>query len=249
MKKRVILFLIIIFITLIKVNAIDCQFSDWSMPGLQQDNTIVLDQEIWNVNQYYDQGALVRVISKPRPGPIEGYSIISDDQAIQNANDFLERNRATLGIPGPTGFENFQGYVTPINIAYLNNDYFVYVERQYCGPYPVIGTYTSVLMTDDATPYKIEFRWYVNINVNTGNGNGEGGGAEGAAPSILPKFNPDTNTTEFVLTDDSYTPTGQVIEEKPEIILSKYKFNNLFLIILAIIILIIGIVLWKKLRT
>lgn len=248
-KKRI--FLVLLFFILSpSVYAQDCQYADWKFPGLQE-NTIILDNEPWTFTQEISDISIIRRLTKPRPGSLEGSSLLSDDEAIRIAREFLERNRIPLGIPGPTGFESSQAYVIPYNVAYINYDYYAYVEQQICDGLPVIDTYTAVLLTDVGIPYQILFKWYNPITVKAGYSGGLGLEDNPQAfpnqKAIIPLVNNETGKMEFYL----YDPQKEMGEKQNFLNTIKEQTKHtqsLVFIIIILVTFLTGVFLWVKIQ-
>jgi len=265
--------LLITFFLIPTAFAITCDFSGWNVPKLSPDNTIVLDGDLW---QAYDQNlgtAYTREIIKvgTENDPIVVDESLTEQDYLNIANDFLERNEAQLDIEEYTALELDYDGSYPI-VKFLG-------ENQVCYDYYVIGSFAGAVKFTENRVYSLYSKWYKPVEIDDnppaineqtatatagdGGGGGGGGGGEGKAKpelAILPLAN-DTfrlvwdveleNETHVYVdahTGDILDKEGRLVEERIMRSPSKKSFDKRILIaaIATFIIIFLGLVIWKK---
>jgi len=152
--------LLITFFLIPTAFAITCDFSGWNVPKLSPDNTIVLDGDLW---QAYDQNlgtAYTREIIKvgTENDPIVVDESLTEQDYLNIANDFLERNEAQLDIEEYTALELDYDGSYPI-VKFLG-------ENQVCYDYYVIGSFAGAVKFTENRVYSLYSKWYKPVEID-----------------------------------------------------------------------------------
>ena len=271
LKKSLIL--IIVFLSIPTIHAITCDFSGWNVPTLSPDNTIILDGDLW---QAYDNNlgtVYTREILKQdsENNPIIIDPTLTEQDYLNIANDFLERNDVNLNIHSYSAFEFVYDDNLPI-VKFLG-------ENQICYDYYVVGSFAGAVKFTQNEVYSIFSKWYKPIEISNdpptitpstaaatvgagGSGGGGGSGAQGnrTTLAILPLANDtfrlvwdvkfDNNSHAYVdahtgdiLTKDSRVSDARVMMSPPK---SSLNIKIIIAGILSLIIVLLSLIVWRK---
>ena len=271
MIKKSVLLLILLFL-IPAAYSITCDFSGWNVPQLSPDNTIVLDGDLWqaydvNLGTVYTR-EIIKVGTEGDPIIID--PSLTEQDYLNIANDFLERNEAELNIEDYTELELDYDGGYPI-VKFLG-------ENQVCYDYYVIGSFAGAVKFTEERVYSLFSKWYKPVEINDdppsidentaaaaagGGGGGGGGGGEGKGTepelAILPLAN---NTFRLVwdveLENNSHAyvdaHTGEILNQDNRLIEEKImkspKLNINIKILIAVafsfLIVIISIIFFRR---
>lgn len=189
MKKKisVIISIIAAIVLLLPIShALTCEFSGWDIPKLSSDNTITLDGEKWvTIDSKNNKEYTRRIEKESSQGSIPHLaSGLTEQDYLDNANDFLERNDDDLKIETFSELTLRDDIEVPKTVDFLG-------ESQYCYNIPVIGTFAGAIEFSDDEIYSITSKWF--------------------APVVIDSVEPQLNPEDIGIGDDSklkILPTG-----------------------------------------
>jgi hypothetical protein len=239
--NKILLSIIILSLLTPLALSLDCNFEGWDIIQTQS-QTITLHGQSWIITLEQEGNFFIkRIIKEDINYPVEVDPLLTENEYLTIANDFLEANEDELD------FE----FIGGLSLLPIENPKTVEFtgETQTCANLPVLGTFAGALQFDEDEIIALVAQWYTPIILNDTLveeiKNLQQSLPEGEQLAILPESNPKKKDFKIVTIPKNKTLT--TVDAQPSILTDwedpvqkeqEKKQNIILLIMIAVIILI-----------